>query len=712
MEARKEKEHKAKKEKKIKLNKSKTQKKPGVGLYCVRTKLLLAFGVMIFLIVFLGIITYNRTSQIVINNYKDTVMQTVDANGNYINLIMSSLEAKATQLVSNENIKKYYTGNFEQNSVDEYNAFNSLYKDLLATVGSDKYLNAITIIPLGDDPISTEKNFKEGEHLGFAESEEVAALEQSGEKFIWLRKHNYLDETLSMSPDKYAATLIRYLYNSGTRVIGYVVLDIKMDSIQSILNEMEFGDNTMNLFLLPDGNYIKSSVVSDMDTWDIRQESFYQGMINSEEREGIYEFEYNGTEYLCVFDKLDSNGAVLISIQDQSVMTQQLDGIRTISLFVVLVAVVIAVIVAMFISGDIGHVIKRITKDMEKVAKGDLTVVLKNKRKDEFGKLIDSVSDMIENMRGLISQTVEVVGNVKMSAMEVNTIGSGITEHARGMGKALNEVEKGSTQQAKEAGACLEEMGRLSEKVESVNQNNLIMRERAESTKNKVDAGVGKIKDLNQKINSTADTTKEILGQIDLLCDDTQTIGKITALINEIADQTNLLSLNASIEAARGGSAGRGFAVVADEIRKLAEQSVNAAEDIEKRIQTIVQRSERMSQMAKKVDEVINSQQQAVDDTVSLFYVIDEELDQFMENVVSITSEIAEVERVKNHTLGAMENIAAVVQETTAMNENINNSAQNQINLMDDLNQSTQRLENNANVLERAVNIFILEPNK
>ncbi len=681
------------------------------GLHSVRSKLLLSFLMMILLLLLLGITTYQKASTVIMDNYRDSMWKNVISNGSYIELIMSSVEGRANQLTSNENTKKYYTGKFKSNSIEKHNAYDSLYNDLLATVGSDKFIFSISIIPLGDDPVSTVGNFKEGEHLGFEESDEVKELVQSDKKFVWTRYHSFLDERMkNMSPDKYAVTLVRCLQNTSLKTIGYVVLDIKMDVIKGILDGMESDENSLNQFILSDGNSVTSSAETDLSTWDITKEGFYQDIINGEEENGFCEFSYEGKEYICTYDKLGKSGAMLISAMDKDVIGKQVSGIKQICVGVILIALIIALVIALWISTDIGHVIKKLSNHMKKISQGDLTVRLENNRKDEFGTLIESISQMIINIRSLIGQTVEVTGNVKHSAYEVTEVGMGITQRAKSMGEALNEVEQASAQQAEDAMKCLEELNILADKVESVNKSNVIMSEIARTTKDSVDNGVETVADLNHKIQTTAEMTKEILGQIELLCADTKMIEHITSFINDIADQTNLLSLNASIEAARAGNSGRGFAVVADEIGKLAEQSIEAVVNIDKIIQTIVKRSDLMSEKAKKVDVVILSQQQAVDDTVTLFHGIDGKLDQFTEHMTSITSEISEVEQVKNSTLNAMGNIVAVVEEATAVNISMNQSAQNQIDLMNRLNQSTEQLQDNAKVLEDAVNIFMLEP--
>lgn len=693
-------------------NNRKTQKvKSGrMGIHSVKSKLILSFMVMILLILLLGTTTYQKAATIIMDNYRSRMLENVETNGNYIELILNSVEGRANQLTSNENTKRYYTGKYEANSMEKYNAYDSLYNDLLATVGSDKFISSISIIPLGDDPISTAGNFKTGEHLGMENSEEVKALDLSGKKAVWVRYHSFLDERIQvMSPDKYAATLVRYLQNTSSKTIGYVVLDIKMDTITDILDGMNLDGNTLNLFLLSDGSCVKSTGETSLNTWNITEETFYREILQSEEKSGICEFDFEGRKYLCTYDKLGNSGTLLISAMDKGVIEAQVSSIKQICGGIIMAAMLIAIVIAWWISADIGRVITKLSRHMKKISEGDLTVSLEIKRKDEFGRLIESISQMVSNIRNLVGQTVTVAGNVKLSAGDVTEIGDGITERAVKMGEALREVEMASSQQAEDATKCLEEMSVLANKIENVNKSNTIMSGIAQTTKNSVDDGVETVATLNQKIRTTEEMTKEILSQIEMLCADTKTIESITALINEVADQTNLLSLNASIEAARVGEMGRGFAVVADEIRKLAEQSMQAVGNIENIIQTIVKRSDLMSEKAKEVDMVIVSQQQAVDDTVLLFQGIDKQVNEFMGHMDSITSEITEVEQVKNATLNAMENIVAAIEEATAVNTNISESAQYQIELMENLNKATGQLKDNAGVLETAVNVFTVE---
>ena len=106
----------------------------------VRLKLLLSFLVMIILILCLGTVTYQKASRVIMENYEKSIFNSMTANGDYLQLVLNSVEAKATQLVSNENVKYYYAGNYAKGSIEELNAYDSMYKDLLATIGSDKFM--------------------------------------------------------------------------------------------------------------------------------------------------------------------------------------------------------------------------------------------------------------------------------------------------------------------------------------------------------------------------------------------------------------------------------------------------------------------------------------------------------------------------------------------------------------------------------------------
>ena len=141
-------------------------------------------------------------------------------------------------------------------------------------------------------------------------------------------------------------------------------------------------------------------------------------------------------------------------------------------------------------------------------------------------------------------------------------------------------------------------------------------------------------------------------------------IGEIINVINEIADQTNLLSLNASIEAARAGDAGRGFAVVASEIRKLADQSKESVNNIISIIEGIQEDTHKAVNIAREAEEVLRLQENAVSNTTQSYLNINDSVENLVVQLRQIIENVDNIEEARVSTLGAIESISAVLRRS------------------------------------------------
>jgi methyl-accepting chemotaxis protein len=213
---------------------------------------------------------------------------------------------------------------------------------------------------------------------------------------------------------------------------------------------------------------------------------------------------------------------------------------------------------------------------------------------------------------------------------------------------------------------------------------------------------------LEVRVTDTSNMAKVLTDEISFMKKDVSSIGEIILAINYIADQTNLLSLNASIEAARAGQAGKGFAVVADEIKKLAGQSVNAVKKVEENITKINSRANNMVEIANKTAIVVGSQEKALSDTVSIFKNIDDHVDNLVKHLKKISEGVNTVEEVKANTLGSIESISSIIEEAAAVTGEVNSTAQKQLLLAEKLNEATKQLEKDSDILEEAIEIFTI----
>lgn len=243
-------------------------------------------------------------------------------------------------------------------------------------------------------------------------------------------------------------------------------------------------------------------------------------------------------------------------------------------------AILLATLAGLLIATSFTKPLRQLVDATKLLAEGDLNVKVMVKTKDEMGQLADSFNSMIHNLRKLIRGVLNSAEQVASSAEDlsatsneaersVDTISCNIAELAQGSQQQTSEVEKTLS-----VGNHLEQVAlTVVEKARLTAEVSAEMTLAAEDGKNAAQNAVNKIYEI-KSVTASAATVVTMLGE------KSQHIGQMLDTITQIAAQTNLLALNAAIEAARAGEQGRGFAVVADEVRKLAEQSHGAAQEI------------------------------------------------------------------------------------------------------------------------------------
>jgi methyl-accepting chemotaxis protein len=200
--------------------------------------------------------------------------------------------------------------------------------------------------------------------------------------------------------------------------------------------------------------------------------------------------------------------------------------------------------------------------------------------------------------------------------------------------------------------------------------------------------------------------SKYVVSNIKALEDKTKSISEIIQVINDISDQTNLLSLNASIEAARAGEVGKGFAVVATEIRKLANKSMTAANEIREVIDQITKQTKDTVKTAKEAESVVSLQNDAVSHTIDAFRNMNSGIERLIENLSVIGTNMKNMEAAREGTLLAVENISAISEETLATSSTIENTVHEQSKFVSTLEEAANELGENAKDLNEAINIF------
>jgi twitching motility protein PilJ len=295
--------------------------------------------------------------------------------------------------------------------------------------------------------------------------------------------------------------------------------------------------------------------------------------------------------------------------------------------------------------------ILQLLDELADLAEGDLTVHA-SVTENFTGAIADSINFAIDQMRGLVSNINRVSVRVARAAEETQ-------QTARSLANA-------SDNQAREITAASTAINEMAVSIDHVSSNaaeSAAVAERAVAIANKgadvVQATIGGMDTIRGQIQETSKRIKR-------LGESSQEIGDIVSLINDIADQTNILSLNAAIQASMAGDAGRGFAVVADEVQRLAERSSAATKQIAALVKTIqTDTNEAVISMEQTTTEVVNGAKRAQDAGVAL-----EEIESVSTSLAELIQNISNAARQQAASAGHVSNTMGVIQEITSQTAN------------------------------------------
>lgn len=376
-----------------------------------------------------------------------------------------------------------------------------------------------------------------------------------------------------------------------------------------------------------------------------------------------------------------------------------------VSIFIIILGVIIAWIVSKSISTPIRNVMDR----MKLIANGDLSLEpLQSKLRDETGQLVTATNDMNQQMKNLLNQIHEVSETVTAHSEELTQSANELKTGSEQTASTMQELAAGSETQANSASDLASGMNTFAEKVQEANENGDQIEENSKVVLNMTKDGSALMKKSIQQMEKIDAIVQDSVKKVQGLDTQSQQISNLVTVIKDVSDQTNLLALNAAIEAARAGEHGKGFAVVADEVRKLAEQVSESVTDITNIVNNIQNESNLVSGSLQDGYKEVAQGKAQIQLTGETFEGINGAVTQMVNNISTITENLAEIAANSQEMNGAIEEIASISEESAAGVEQTSASTQQASSIMEEVAGSSEQLANLAEELNTLIRRFKL----
>ena len=649
--------------------------------------ILLIVGLLSVSIISLGFFSYTNSKEVLtkqfISNSEEIAAklnETLDTFliGNEQNVEMLSNNFNITDILTKPVEEHKYLYNALQNYKDAHPDIQTVY---LGTYTKKMFLYPETKLPADFDPTSRPW-YQDAIKAG---------------KLIWTAP--YIDEGLG----NMVITVAKPVKSSTGELTGVVGADISLDVFMKMVQATKLGEE--GYFFVADK---KGIVIQHNDPELIGEPIPVQELLDFAVKgeAGTVEYKYNKDSKVAVATVNDKTNWMIVGSFDESEISKHAAVVIRSTAISGLVIGIIALFLGILVTSMIAKSISLLSKDIEDIGKGNFKTRCKITSRDEIGQLAITINNMVEDLSQLMRNVMKISTSVAVSS---NNLASGAQQtnaSTEEVVRAIGEVTEAANDQARGTETGMHKTNELSNNIQMVAKAVHDIAEQFKMANNLNEKGISTVKILTAKTEESVAASKELGNVIMGVDSSTDKIGAIIGAIGQIAGQTNLLALNASIEAARAGEAGKGFAVVADEIRKLAEQSSLAAEQIRTLIQGIQEQSKNAVDTMKTSKEVAKHQEEAVTQTEAVFTQISKTMAAIYGEIDSINNLNKSMITKNEDITSVMQDIAAASQQTAASTEEISASTEEQLAVVGEIARTADELNLMAQQLNKEIMKF------
>ncbi|QNU66575.1 methyl-accepting chemotaxis protein [Ruminiclostridium herbifermentans] len=692
--------------KRNKLNTAKTNKATTSPLYSflrkirIQTRLILSFVLIILLLlVFTSVYTYNKSSTAINDNVKSYSQQVLNQTSTILANNIKNFEDFASDLAINNSLQgslELYANGNEDVRFDEkqkiIDAFQSSISnnDAIKTFGLYATKDYETI--LGNSSI-LEHNKEILDSTHDEKTTKWVQYSSNGQKVVGLSKSIF-----SIITGDYLG-VITQIPDESLFTGSYKDLDIGVDKVTG---------EPFDIFIVAKDGVVISSRSANFPVFESNDisKAIAKKITELNTSTGNFESICNEENCLITFSSLKINGWYIVSVIPFYYLNSTADDLRTNIIIFGIICILIAVLISLLISKSISIPSVNLVHYMKKAKDGDLTISITDNGNDELSDISRNFNSMLININALVEKVKQSAQKILDFSNKIAISSSESNNLSQQVSITIKQIAEGANEQANDINDGVETMSILSNEINVVGDNMKEVAEVVGHTKALSEGASEVVNALNIKSHQTNSASDRIVKNITELSSSMKEIQKIVKVIVGISEQTNLLSLNASIEAARAGEAGKGFAIVASEVKKLADHSKSASVNISEIISKAQLKTEQAVAEATSSSLLIQEQLQTVNEADHTFKTIFTSMDKIIESMDRMSQSVSSIMNSKENVLESMQSISAVAEQSAVTSGEIFESTLTQMNASKELAEYANTLQAMSDDLEKAISIF------
>lgn len=634
----------------------------------IKSKLIILIGILLLVLsTGLGIISYIISSNALVSNISKTFPQIATQAAN---TVQASLDSHISELKIIASMDEF------KNNTEAANTKLSILKTQNSLIGS---------IKMGYADTNGEISYTDGTKENIADK---AYFKKA------ISGQTYIDDPVVAQDKKSMSMVYAVPIKNNNSIVGAIISVRDGLELSEMIKKISFG-KTGSAYMINSQSYSIAYIDKSMplnrynSIEEAKKDPSLTAIANMQKKmiageKGLSKYFYDGRESYGGFAPVKKEHWSIVVILDQNELLSELNDLKKFVIISSLLFLISGLFITYIIADKLSKRIKYSAKFLNILSTGNFTDIIDKKQlnyKDEIGHMASSMNFMKSSLSTMVTNFKDNSDTISNSSNKLSDISSHMSSSSNNVSLAIQEVSNGIGSQANELiditnllNTFSEELDYIVNSINEINTNTLTMNELANGSNTNMNLLMNAVKNISSSFDNLE---KKILN----FKDNIKEVSTIVNIINSIADKTNLLALNASIEATRAGEDGKGFAVVANEIRKLAQQTKVSSQNITNLINSLSQNTDIVTQNTDSMKVNLNNQVHVINETMISFKNIIEAVKVVIPKIKTVNSSVLSMKDMNNTIFTKVENASASAEEISASSEEITASADEMNNL-------------------------------